>query len=299
MSRSDAAAALLRDPWDTADSGRDVGPVLLLGTGLTMADVVQRLVGADPLRQLVVLSRHGLLPERQAPFRAEVLPPDLVERLANGRSARQLVRQVRGLARAAMARGADWREVVNQVRHLLPRLWGELDLEERSRFLRHARAYWDVHRHRLPELTHRLLLDLRSRGQLQVYAGRPLALEETATGVRVTWRPRGQRQSVDREVAAVINCTGPDYRLVMSEDPLWRALLSRGLAATDPLGLGLLTSREGHLLDSIGRLVPHLYYVGPLLRADHWEATAVGELRVHAQNLARHLSRTTSPVHGR
>ena len=33
----------------------------------------------------------------------------------------------------------------------------------------------------------------------------------------------------------------------------------------------------------------HLYYLGPLLRAAHWEATAATELRNHAEHLAQHL----------
>jgi hypothetical protein len=37
------------------------------------------------------------------------------------------------------------------------------------------------------------------------------------------------------------------------------------------------------------RASEHLYYLGPLLRAAHWEATAATELRNHAEHLARHL----------
>lgn len=39
-----------------------------------------------------------------------------------------------------------------------------------------------------------------------------------------------------------------------------------------------------------GRIVKGLYYVGPWLRARDWEATAVPELRVHAQRLAERLA---------
>jgi hypothetical protein len=33
-----------------------------------------------------------------------------------------------------------------------------------------------------------------------------------------------------------------------------------------------------------------LFYLGPMLRAGHWEATAATELRNHADQLARHLA---------
>jgi uncharacterized NAD(P)/FAD-binding protein YdhS len=57
----------------------------------------------------------------------------------------------------------------------------------------------------------------------------------------------------------------------------------------DPLRLGIRTGPCGALLTRDGSLSSRVFYVGPMLRADHWEATAVGELRVHAQRLADRL----------
>jgi uncharacterized NAD(P)/FAD-binding protein YdhS len=42
-------------------------------------------------------------------------------------------------------------------------------------------------------------------------------------------------------------------------------------------------------LRSDGTAVPWLRYLGPLLRATYWEATAVPELRGHAAHLAELL----------
>jgi uncharacterized NAD(P)/FAD-binding protein YdhS len=43
------------------------------------------------------------------------------------------------------------------------------------------------------------------------------------------------------------------------------------------------------VLDREGQASARLYYIGPLLKARDWEATAVPELRVHAQRLAKVL----------
>jgi uncharacterized NAD(P)/FAD-binding protein YdhS len=58
----------------------------------------------------------------------------------------------------------------------------------------------------------------------------------------------------------------------------------------DRLDLGLRTAEHGACVSR--RSVPgeHLYYLGPMLRADHWDATAVAELRTHAERLAKHLA---------
>jgi len=88
---------------------------------------------------------------------------------------------------------------------------------------------------------------------------------------------------------AWINATGPNYALRRSADPLVRSLRAAGLVSEDPLHLGLRTARYGACLAADGAASADLFYLGPMLRADHWEATAAPELRVHAEHLARHL----------
>ncbi len=53
---------------------------------------------------------------------------------------------------------------------------------------------------------------------------------------------------------------------------------------------GLRTGRHGAVIDAEGWPATNLHYLGPMLRADHWEATAAMELATHAQRLADHLA---------
>jgi uncharacterized NAD(P)/FAD-binding protein YdhS len=71
-----------------------------------------------------------------------------------------------------------------------------------------------------------------------------------------------------------------------SRDALWINLLARGLAVPDPLRLGIRTGPGGALRTRDGGLSSRLFYVGPMLRADHWESTSAAELRVHTHRLA-------------
>jgi uncharacterized NAD(P)/FAD-binding protein YdhS len=70
------------------------------------------------------------------------------------------------------------------------------------------------------------------------------------------------------------------------------SLLMQGLVSADPLEIGLRVDANGALLDAQGRAATNLFYVGPLLRAEHWEATAAQELRGHAERLVNHLLST-------
>jgi uncharacterized NAD(P)/FAD-binding protein YdhS len=127
------------------------------------------------------------------------------------------------------------------------------------------------------------LLDDR---RLQVSAGRILALENVDSLIRVSIRPRGADTAEVVKVGTVVNCTGPSSDVRTLRDPLIDYLRSRAMVQSDPLGLGLMTAGDGALLDSAGKPSRFIYYVGPLLKALHWEATAVPELRVHATRLA-------------
>ncbi len=291
-----ASTRLVENAWSGPVPACEDETVLVIGTGLTMADVVASTVqtGRGPAR-IHAISRHGLVPPRQTAFRDSHSQFDPLPLLnAASSSMRGLFHLVRQICTEAQLRGGDWREAITFVRALAPRLWSRMPVRERSRFLRHARAYWDLHRHRLPPSTRTTLDELRDARRLIVHAGRILQLQAEANQVRVTWRPRGQDGSAVLLVDRVVNCTGPDFRCTSSRDPLIRDLMANGLIQPDALATGLRTASTGAVLSQLGHATRGLYYVGPMLRADHWEATAVQELREYAEKLARQLALPTA-----
>ena len=281
------------DPWSSPPTWQPGETVLVIGTGLTMADAV--IAGSEAANNEVTfhaISRHGMIPPSQTAFRhaAGCDGDDATLLRAASFSARRLLHTVRELTDDVQRRGGDWREAITRVRNLAPSLWQRLPTRERQRFLRHARPYWDVHRHRLPQQTLAKLEQLQRKEKLHVHAGRILNLELAGEQIRVSWRARGSDDIQTMLVDRVINCTGADYNPARSRDPLMRSLLEQGLAAADALGLGLRTGAHGAVINSRNRLASNLYYIGPMLRADHWECTAAQELRVHAERLAHHLA---------
>ena len=286
------SASYVADPWTAAAGFRCGERVLVVGTGLTMADVVT--AGASVARHDVhvyAISRHGLVPPSQTALGHEQVQVDTRRLLeAASFSTRSLFRIIRGLAAEIVGRGGDWRELMNVLRGHAPQLWQRMPVRERQRFLRHVRPYWDIHRHRLPRQTLAELEKLRDERKLSVHAGRIVSLERAGEQVRVTWRPRGTSAHATLLVDRVINCTGPNYDPRRSRNSLLLSLLAQGLAVPDSLGLGLRTAAFGALLDAQGRPANDLYYLGPMLRPEHWESTAVPELREHAAQLAQHLA---------
>ena len=280
-----------RDPWapDALERARDE-PVLLLGSGLTMCDVVLALRDDDQRATIIAISRRGLLPQAH---RVSTKPPPHLDPPADldewPESVLGLLRGLRREVHEAGERGVDWREVVTSIRDQTPALWQRLDTEERQRFLRHARPYWETHRHRSSPETAFAVESMRESGALELLPGRVARLVEKPTGVTVTYAPRHGSPARELVVGKVVNCTGPDTDLARVRDPLIRALREHGTIRPDPLGLGLDTDDDGRLLGADGTPSDHLTLVGPLRKGRLWEHTAVPELRVEAQRVAQRL----------
>jgi uncharacterized NAD(P)/FAD-binding protein YdhS len=285
-------AAFRQDPRHLPETLGKEHSVLIVGNGLTMADAAAAL-SRDPGRTptLHTISRRGLIPKAQTTFDADSMRGSGETLLSSVHSLKKLLRACRSLAREVEKLGGDWREAISFIRKLAPSLWQGMPEAERRRFVRHLQVHWDTHRHRLPPRLNECLENLRRSGKLHVRAG---SIEEVVAAgpgrLAVSWRPRGASATAQLIVDMVINATGPNYDIERSNDPLVSSLRSAGLVSRDALKLGIRTARFGACLDAHGRASERLFYLGPMLRADHLEATAAAELTRHAEQLAAHLA---------
>jgi uncharacterized NAD(P)/FAD-binding protein YdhS len=283
-------SAFRQDPRDLPKTLSAEHSVLIVGNGLTMADAVAALSRySDRIPMLHTLSRRGLIPKPQTTFHADAMRGSGEALLAHTGSLRKLLRACRGLAREVEKLGGDWREAVAFIRNLAPALWRQLPEVERRRFVRHLHVHWDIYRHRLPPQLMTRIETLRRSGKLRIMAGRIQRVMARDQQLQVSWHPRGGGIAASLTVDLIVNATGPDYAIERSVDPLFMSLREAGLVSADALNLGIRTGLFGACVDAQGRASQHLYYLGPMLRADHLDATAAAELRDHAERLADHL----------
>jgi uncharacterized NAD(P)/FAD-binding protein YdhS len=280
----------LGSPWseETIDRLFRSQSCLLLGSGLTAMDVILALDERGYSGTIHVLSRRGLWPRAHAPaYRVD--PPFTLDSLPT--TARAALRMMRQAAAVAEAAGGDWRAVVDSVRPFTQATWQNFSEREQRRFLRHVRAYWEVHRHRAaPEALGRIAA-MQQAGRVQLHAGRLTKLEEQGDQLLAKYVARGAFADSRILVDRALNCTGPECNYYKLKDPLIINMFARGLIAPDPLFLGLETDANGALADYRGKVCGNLHTLGSARRGSLFETTAIPEIRVQARDLARQLLR--------
>ncbi len=277
-----AGGRFIDDPWgkqakaaigEAAASG---GDVLLIGTGLTMIDAVLSLAAAGHEGRIVAVSRRGQVPKAHADF--EAAPVELGE-----------VPQGNALAlwRWLRRRGGEvgWRAAVDSLRPHSHALWQSLDAGQQRRFLRHARPYWDVHRHRIAPQVARQIHDLIAEGRLEIVAGRIGQINPSDGDLEVEIKRRG-RSAKTRRFAYAINCTGPLGTIERTRDPMLRSLLDGGLLQADQLGIGIEVDEQSRAAGA-----ERLWALGPLTKGRYWEIVAVPDIRVQAAAVAEDIAR--------
>ena len=266
----------LVDPWDTVRL-RDItrnGRVMLLGAGLTAADVAASILRERPQARVDVISRTGIRPTSR-PAVSEAMTQTMWERLdsrpslfekSHGRQETVLgvLRALRKDIASRTEKGIPWQLAFDDLRDSARMVWMGLSLAERRRFQRHLRRHYDACRFRYPPQTKAILDTAEQSGRLRFHAGNVTAVETTPSGIHVTWRDRVSRESQSIAIDQVINCIGLASRPDASENPLLRAALKDGFCRVAPLGIGLDVDEACRAIRADGQATRCLFVVGPL-----------------------------------
>jgi len=181
--------------------------------------------------------------------------------------------------------------VIDAIRPFSQRLWRELPLASKRSFLEHARAWWDVHRHRMaPEVEARVAQAIAD-GQLTVKAAKLIGIAGGAGGARVRYRRRGRSEIEQLDVGAIVDCTGIVRDPRATANPAVRSLFDQGLARPDPLHIGIEVASDCAIVRADGVPSRRLFAIGPLTRAAFWEIIAIPDIRNQCAALANQLGR--------
>jgi uncharacterized NAD(P)/FAD-binding protein YdhS len=204
-----ATAYGLQQPYSTgalgpfeivpAERSAAASSMVLIGSGLTMVDV---LLGArrDGFQgKAIVISRRGQLPRTHAP--KGVVPQQVA--IPRSKRVSLLAAAVRIACEMAEGSGTPWQAIINGLRPSLQDIWQGLPPEEQARFLRHLRPFWDAHRHRLPMEVHGRIRAEFNRGRAILLRGSVRDVirvgrrsDDLQTAFQRMPPPRGDRENI-------------------------------------------------------------------------------------------------------
>jgi len=283
--------ALIADPWQPnalqrIGSGDDV---LIIGTGLTMADIVASLGRSGHAGKITAFSRHGLLSRGHA---ASSVPFDRFKDFVPPKTALELSRAVRDVTARAVREGIPWQAVLDDVRANGQRLWGALGEPEKRRLLRHLRAYWDVHRYRVAPQVEAELHRRREAGSFRVLAASLRSARRRQDKIEIVLHPRrsppdtAERISVD----TVIVTTGPAHGSVVERNQALFALARQGRLRPDALGLGIEVNGLSQAIGTDGKADGTLLVVGPLARGTFGELMGLPQIAGQSTDVASQVA---------
>jgi uncharacterized NAD(P)/FAD-binding protein YdhS len=258
--------------------------VLFIGTGLSMVDGIVPLARLGHKARLVAFSRKGLLPRPHG--HSDIPFKFTADFFADPLSLRALIRKIRLAVRDHETRGGIWQDVIGALRPWTTLVWTQWPENTRRQFQRHLKSYWEVLRHRCPPEPLEYLQELRDAGQLSIRADRLRSIDHDGSRFLVRWNDRAGEEFFD----VVVNSTGPINDFRGAGFAPFRTLLDAGELSADPMGLGLRVSDELRLIDKAGKDQSALFAIGSLTKGKFWESTAIPDIRVQAETLAKQLT---------
>ncbi len=285
LSRS---SRLVLDPWNS-EALRPIpsdAAVLVVGTGLSAADVIAVLAAQKHKGGILAVSRRGLFP----------LSRRVIDLKATGdfstapsSAARLLLKRVRAVAAEHAAAGLPWEDVILALREQAPVIWRALPHEERLRFFRHLRSLWDAHRYPMAPQISRVIDRLEGDGRLAVAAASILGIRQLERGYSVDLERRGKSNVETLEVGAIINCTGPAHGSLLRSNPLIAAFAREGLVDPDPYGLGLAVDEECRVTTATRQENRGIFAIGPLTRATFGEVIGFPQITTQPRYVASNV----------
>ena len=276
----------LADPWESdrlAALAPDK-PILVLGTGLTAADVITALAAQGHTGHIDAVSRSGLLPTNQNPIpdgesmweRFLHIPPRFVKKHGALANVSEILECLRTDIAERAAEGKTWHGAFDDLRDAARVLWPDLPLDEQQRFRRHLKSWYETRRFRIAPQIQAVLETQQESGRLTISAARVTAARRSADGgISVTCLPRGQGGTWEKTYGAIINCTGPSTVPAESENPVIAQLVSTGAATPHPTGHGFLVDQACRPMSASGEPQITLRIIGPLTRSSFMESGSV------------------------
>lgn len=257
--------------------------VLVVGNGLTAADIIATLLAKGHQGAISAISRRGLRSRGHSPSPLEPFGDFVTIPI---HTARELLVRIRQAIRDAANYNIGWQAVIDGVRAQGQQIWRNLPLEEKRRVIRHLRPYWDVHRFRIAPQILQAIDGAIAIGQVQSFAASITSVSYFKGKICIGFQRGHKGQPGTAAFDKIVIATGPSHRDIIDRQPYIAKLARDGLAALHPTHLGLDVDESARLVGQDGVPTEGLYVAGPLARGRWGELMGLPQVTEHASFVA-------------
>ncbi len=251
----------------------------IIGTGLSMIDAALSLESRKHSGKIVAFSRNGFLPRVHRPknlnYRFEIPESAKSSPLSFLKAIRRELKQIDPAT-------TQWTDVIDALRPITNSIWMQWSPSQKKQFLRRLRPFWDTHRHRMAPEVGAKIESMQRSGQLTIVAARISSIESNNSSISLQFKKKRAVSNESISVDYLIDCSGPESDFRKLNEPIVLSILENTKFQIDPTGMGLS-------LQNSQQSTPNTYLIGPLNKGHLFETTAVPELRVQAETLAKNI----------
>lgn len=278
------------DPWkkNAVKNTNESGDVLVIGNGLTMVDTVIGLRENGFKNSIHTISPRGYRLMRWQDGKTPAASINWTEIVETDASLLNLFKIFNKHRKEALKNDWSILPVFDALRPHLQKIWQSFTLAEQQKFARFLRSHWGNIRHRLPVNMFDTIDAMRKEGKLITYSGKIGAIIQLENELDVALDLGEQQKRI--RVQRIINCTGPESNISKSGNPLLNNLARKGLIGSPANAIGINTNVDNYrVINTSGQGKARLFAIGGNIKGMLWESTAVPELRLQTQKLARHI----------
>lgn len=245
--------------------------VCIVGSGLTMIDIIMSLQANNFTGKVDVVSRHGYAP----------LPHDLASYKYNLDinwqldSPRMLIKQFKHELKK-LPKGTPWQSLIDSIRPKTQAIWKNFSGKHKLQFIRHLRALWDIHRHRIDKKLYDNFTDLVAKGTITQHSGGIKNISVLNNKFKV------ELKAVTIEPDVIINTTGLKVEFDKTHSKLVASLLESDLIQPGPLNMGINVNDDYEVCEN-------MYTIGFPMIGCLWETIAIPDIKFQALDIAKHI----------
>ncbi|MFZ9469426.1 MAG: FAD/NAD(P)-binding protein [Rickettsiales bacterium] len=242
--------------------------ICIIGTGLSSVDVLVGLNSKNFSGKIYAISRRGNFPKPHFSHH-NILPTNNQIDIIDESDARAGIINISLKFRNFLRnyKTLDLRHLIDSIRPKTKSFWHNLDEKNKKLFLKKILPYWNIFRHRVPNISLEIIDKMIKNNQLQIFKNSIKSIHKKNNKFVVDLG--GQKIECDY----LINCLGFDFNV--KNYPLINSMLNKNLLKKDMIFM--------HSNNS------NIHLVGGLNISRDFEITAVPDLRVDANLVANKI----------